>query len=142
MLLKIKLLFCLILAVILELCCRRFLPWATRWPFLRKPVYFLQSSRSCPSLISKSNSKTEGEILKKQKLEMFYSNYILSSKGAIWVAAYCFKRLKKAQVKETDICSSVGSSSFSFSLSLTSINHHGIWKNWKNTVVDSKNRSF
>ncbi|KAK4272170.1 hypothetical protein QN277_020759 [Acacia crassicarpa] len=38
---------------------------------------------------------------------MCYSKFIVSRKGAIWVAAYCFKRLKKAQVKETDISSSV-----------------------------------
>ncbi|KAI9121535.1 hypothetical protein K1719_008568 [Acacia pycnantha] len=38
---------------------------------------------------------------------MCYSKFLVSRKGAIWVAAYCFKRLKKAQVKETDISSSV-----------------------------------
>ncbi|KAK6928493.1 Rad21/Rec8-like protein, N-terminal, partial [Dillenia turbinata] len=41
---------------------------------------------------------------------MFYSHSLLSRKGplgAVWVAAYCHKRLKKAQVKETDIPSSV-----------------------------------
>lgn len=41
---------------------------------------------------------------------MFYSRSLLSRKGplgAIWVAAYCFKRLKKAQVFETNIPSSV-----------------------------------
>lgn len=50
---------------------------------------------------------------------MFYSQCLLSSKGgplgAIWVAAYFFKKLKKAQVTETDISSSVGLSSFLFS---------------------------
>lgn len=52
---------------------------------------------------------------------MFYSQCLLSSKGplgAIWVAAYFFKKLKKAQVTETDISSSVGSSSFLFSFSV------------------------
>ncbi|KAF5195238.1 Sister chromatid cohesion 1 protein [Thalictrum thalictroides] len=41
---------------------------------------------------------------------MFYSQYILSKKGPlkpIWVAAYFHKRLKKEQVTETDISSSV-----------------------------------
>ncbi|XP_054802915.1 sister chromatid cohesion 1 protein 2-like isoform X2 [Prosopis cineraria] len=38
---------------------------------------------------------------------MCYSKCLVSRKGAIWVAAYCFKKLKKAQVKETDISSSV-----------------------------------
>ncbi|KAI4350539.1 hypothetical protein L6164_004986 [Bauhinia variegata] len=41
---------------------------------------------------------------------MFNSGTLLSSKGplgAIWVAAYCLKRLKKSQVKETDIPTSV-----------------------------------
>jgi hypothetical protein len=58
---------------------------------------------------------------------MFYSQYLLSSKGgplgAIWVAAYFFKKLKKAQVKETDISSSVGSSSFLFSFSIYMLVH-------------------
>jgi hypothetical protein len=52
---------------------------------------------------------------------MFYSQCLLSSKGplgAIWVAAYFFKKLKKAQVTETDISSSVGSSSFLFSFTI------------------------
>ncbi|XP_062010314.1 sister chromatid cohesion 1 protein 2-like [Rosa rugosa] len=41
---------------------------------------------------------------------MFYSQCLLSRKGrlgSIWVAAYCFKKLKKAQVAETDISASV-----------------------------------
>lgn len=41
---------------------------------------------------------------------MFYSQCLLSRKGplgAIWVAAYSFKKLKKAQVTQTDISSSV-----------------------------------
>ncbi|KAI4348288.1 hypothetical protein L6164_009024 [Bauhinia variegata] len=41
---------------------------------------------------------------------MFSSQTLVSSKGplgAIWVAAYCLKRLKKSQVKETDISTSV-----------------------------------
>ncbi|KAK3183766.1 hypothetical protein Dsin_031052 [Dipteronia sinensis] len=41
---------------------------------------------------------------------MFYSQCLLSRKGSlgvIWVAAYCFKRLKKAQVFTADISSSV-----------------------------------
>eukprot|EP00258_Populus_trichocarpa_P029178 XP_024445197.1 sister chromatid cohesion 1 protein 2 isoform X3 [Populus trichocarpa] len=41
---------------------------------------------------------------------MFYSHCLLSRKGplgSIWVAAYYFKRLKKAQVTSTDISSSV-----------------------------------
>ncbi|KAL6136111.1 hypothetical protein ACLB2K_061412 [Fragaria x ananassa] len=41
---------------------------------------------------------------------MFYSQCLLSSKGrlgSIWVAAYCFKKLKKAQVAETDISASI-----------------------------------
>ena len=48
---------------------------------------------------------------KKNENKMFYSRSLLSRKGplgAIWVAAYCFKRLKKAQVFETNIPSSVG----------------------------------
>ncbi|KAJ0112551.1 hypothetical protein Patl1_02985 [Pistacia atlantica] len=50
---------------------------------------------------------------------MFYSRSFLSRKGplgAIWVAAYCFKRLQKAQVFQTDIPSSVGQS-YPFQLS-------------------------
>ncbi|TQD98096.1 hypothetical protein C1H46_016218 [Malus baccata] len=42
---------------------------------------------------------------------MFYSQCLLSRKGplgAIWVAAYSFKKLKKSQVNQTDISSSVG----------------------------------
>ncbi|GAB4848015.1 hypothetical protein Ancab_002675 [Ancistrocladus abbreviatus] len=41
---------------------------------------------------------------------MFYSHFLLSRKGplgAIWLAACCFKRLKKHQVADTDIGSSV-----------------------------------
>ncbi|KAG6659686.1 sister chromatid cohesion 1 protein 2 isoform X1 [Carya illinoinensis] len=41
---------------------------------------------------------------------MFYSQCLLSGKGplgAIWVAAYFFKKLKKAQVTQTDIPSSI-----------------------------------
>ncbi|KAK7841304.1 sister chromatid cohesion 1 protein 2 [Quercus suber] len=41
---------------------------------------------------------------------MFYSQCLLSSKGplgAIWVAAYFFKKLKKTQIAETNISSSV-----------------------------------
>lgn len=41
---------------------------------------------------------------------MFYSQMLLSKKGplgTVWFAAHCFKRLKKDQVKQTDICSSV-----------------------------------
>ncbi|XP_057982179.1 sister chromatid cohesion 1 protein 2 isoform X2 [Malania oleifera] len=41
---------------------------------------------------------------------MFYSKCLLSRKGplgVIWVAAYCHKRLKKSQVVETDISSSI-----------------------------------
>ncbi|KAL3526308.1 hypothetical protein ACH5RR_010964 [Cinchona calisaya] len=41
---------------------------------------------------------------------MFYSQWLLSKKvalGTIWVAAHCHKRLKKDQVKQTDISSSV-----------------------------------
>ncbi|CAK9175402.1 unnamed protein product, partial [Ilex paraguariensis] len=41
---------------------------------------------------------------------MFYSQWLLSKKGplgTIWVAAHCHKRLKKQQVKETNISSSV-----------------------------------
>ncbi|KAF8390608.1 hypothetical protein HHK36_025135 [Tetracentron sinense] len=41
---------------------------------------------------------------------MFYSHLLLSRKGplgTVWVAAYCHKRLKKDQVAETDIPSSV-----------------------------------
>ncbi|XP_021645955.2 sister chromatid cohesion 1 protein 2 isoform X1 [Hevea brasiliensis] len=41
---------------------------------------------------------------------MFYSHCFLSRKGplgAIWVAAYCFNKLKKAQITQTDISSSV-----------------------------------
>ncbi|KAL2901496.1 Sister chromatid cohesion 1 protein 2 [Bienertia sinuspersici] len=41
---------------------------------------------------------------------MFYSHCLLSSKGplgAIWVAGYFFKRLKKRQITDTDISSSV-----------------------------------
>ncbi|KAM0954776.1 hypothetical protein ACFX2J_023097 [Malus domestica] len=41
---------------------------------------------------------------------MFYSQCLLSRKGplgAIWVAAYSFKKLKKSQVNQTDISSSV-----------------------------------
>ncbi|XP_021765684.1 sister chromatid cohesion 1 protein 2-like isoform X2 [Chenopodium quinoa] len=45
-----------------------------------------------------------------RKRTMFYSQCLLSSKGplgAIWVAGYFFKRLKKRQVTDTDIISSV-----------------------------------
>ncbi|KZV57691.1 sister chromatid cohesion 1 protein 2 [Dorcoceras hygrometricum] len=41
---------------------------------------------------------------------MFYSHLLLSKKGGlgtVWVAAHCHKRLKKNQVKQTDIPSSV-----------------------------------
>ncbi|CAN1725355.1 Sister chromatid cohesion 1 protein 2 [Linum perenne] len=41
---------------------------------------------------------------------MFYSQCFLSSKGplsSVWVAAYCFNKLKKSQVAETDISFSV-----------------------------------
>lgn len=41
---------------------------------------------------------------------MFYLQLLLSKKGAlgtIWVAAHCHTRLKKNQVKQTDICSTV-----------------------------------
>ncbi|XP_073152462.1 sister chromatid cohesion 1 protein 2 [Henckelia pumila] len=41
---------------------------------------------------------------------MFYSHLLLSKKGAlgtVWVAAHCHKRLKKNQVNQTDISSSV-----------------------------------
>ncbi|CAA3026502.1 sister chromatid cohesion 1 2 isoform X1 [Olea europaea subsp. europaea] len=41
---------------------------------------------------------------------MFYSQMLLSKKGplgTVWFAAHCHKRLKKDQVKQTDICSSV-----------------------------------
>lgn len=51
---------------------------------------------------------------------MFYSQCFLSRKGplgAVWVAAYCHKRLKKNQVTQTDIALSVGLS-LSFSLSV------------------------
>jgi len=49
------------------------------------------------------------------KTSMFYSQCLLSKRGplaAIWVAACCFKRLKKRQVIDTQIPSSVGSFSF------------------------------
>lgn len=52
---------------------------------------------------------------------MFYSQCLLSGKGplgAIWVAAYFFKKLKKAQVTQTDIPSSIGSSTFLFTFSI------------------------
>lgn len=39
-----------------------------------------------------------------------------SREGPLWVAAFCLKKLKKAQVFETDIPSSVGQSSFSLSV--------------------------
>lgn len=54
---------------------------------------------------------------------MFYSQCLLSGKGplgAIWVAAYFFKKLKKAQVTETDIPSSVGWTSFLFTFPIYS----------------------
>ncbi|KAI4350538.1 hypothetical protein L6164_004986 [Bauhinia variegata] len=54
---------------------------------------------------------------------MFNSGTLLSSKGplgAIWVAAYCLKRLKKSQVKETDIPTSVGSSTLPKTFNLPS----------------------
>lgn len=50
---------------------------------------------------------------------MFYSQTLLSKKGplgAIRVAAYFFKRLKKPHVQDTDIPSSVGISLFYFPL--------------------------
>lgn len=53
---------------------------------------------------------------------MFYSQLLLSKKGplgTIWIAAHCYKRLKKEQVQQTNITSSVGAFSlltFSFSL--------------------------
>ncbi|WZZ65900.1 hypothetical protein YC2023_077270 [Brassica napus] len=53
---------------------------------------------------------------------MFHSEGLVSRKGplgAIWVAAYFVKKLKKAQVKDTNIPSSVGSSSSFPSLSLS-----------------------
>lgn len=42
---------------------------------------------------------------------MFYSQLLLSKKGAlgiIWMAAHCHKRLKKDQIQQTNISSSVG----------------------------------
>ncbi|WOL02436.1 sister chromatid cohesion 1 protein 3-like isoform X2 [Canna indica] len=42
---------------------------------------------------------------------MFYSHSLLSRKGplgTIWVAAHCFKKLKREQIDHTDISSSVG----------------------------------
>ncbi|KAL3526162.1 hypothetical protein ACH5RR_014534 [Cinchona calisaya] len=48
--------------------------------------------------------------ISKQEKSMFYSHCLLSKKGhlgTIWVAAHCLKRLKKYQIKQTDISSYV-----------------------------------
>lgn len=79
---------------------------------------------------------------------MFYSQCLLSRKGplgAIWVAAYCFKRLKKAQVNETDISYSVGSSS---SVTFAPLLFWVLFMKWvleemkRNKMFSEKNRSF
>lgn len=57
-----------------------------------------------------SLSFTKTKIGKRTK-NMFYSQLLLSKKGplgTIWIAAHCHKRLKKEQVQQTDIASSVG----------------------------------
>jgi Rad21/Rec8 like protein len=64
-----------------------------------------------------STDKEEQEVEEERRKTMFYSQCLLSSKGplgAIWVAGYFFKRLKKRQITDTDICSSVGLSPFRF----------------------------
>ena len=64
-----------------------------------------------------STEKEEQEVKEERRKTMFYSQCLLSSKGplgAIWVAGYFFKRLKKRQITDTDICSSVGLSPFRF----------------------------
>lgn len=46
----------------------------------------------------------------KERKNMFYSQLLLSKKGplgTIWIAAHCHKRLKKEQVQQTNIASSV-----------------------------------
>lgn len=56
-----------------------------------------------------SLSFTKTKIGKRTK-NMFYSQLLLSKKGplgTIWIAAHCHKRLKKEQVQQTDIASSV-----------------------------------
>lgn len=56
---------------------------------------------------------------------MFYSPGLLSRKGplgVIWIAAHCYRKLRKVQVVETDISSSVGTTTntslFSFTFLL------------------------
>ena len=65
---------------------------------------------------NQNHRKTQRE---NREARMFYSQCLLSSKGplgAIWVAAYFFKKLKKTQIAETNISSSVGESFFSLLL--------------------------
>lgn len=78
------------------------------------------------SLLSKkkTNLCLKPRIWETLRQKMFYSQCLVSRKGplgAIWVAAYFFKKLKKAQVKATHIPSSVGLSPPSHCSSSSSI---------------------
>ena len=53
----------------------------------------------------------KSQVERERREGMLYSHCLPSGKGplgSIWVAAYFFKKLKKAQVTSTDISSSVG----------------------------------
>ncbi|KMT11699.1 hypothetical protein BVRB_5g106350 isoform B [Beta vulgaris subsp. vulgaris] len=76
------------------------------------PVFpYLENKRKFTFAENKNpEEKEEEEEERESRKTMFYSQCLLSSKGplgAIWVAGYFFKRLKKRQVTDTDISSSV-----------------------------------
>lgn len=51
------------------------------------------------------------------QITMVYSQSLLARRGplgAVWVAAYCFKKLKKTQITDTDILASIGKFLFLF----------------------------
>lgn len=82
-----------------------------------------------------SLSCTKTKIGKERK-KMFYSQLLLSKKGplgTIWIAAHCHKRLKKDQVQQTNIVSSVGAFSvfLFFCLPLSSSLMETYYKNKK-----------
>lgn len=87
------------------------------------PVFpYLENKRKFTFAENKNpEEKEEEEEERESRKTMFYSQCLLSSKGplgAIWVAGYFFKRLKKRQVTDTDISSSVGLFPFSLFLSI------------------------
>jgi len=78
-------------------------------PFLFFFFFFFTTIFLCNNISILNSKITSGERVRREG--MFYSHCLLSRKGplgSIWVAAYYFKKLKKAQVTSTDISSSVG----------------------------------